>query len=84
MTAGASFVPRASSIKVTVAPGITLPWASFTVPVTFPVVICAEAGTAAPTSRQTVSISIHAARAIFLNFSSQSVKVPARPEDGRV
>ena len=44
MTAGADFVPRVSLVSTTVAPGITPPVESFTVPDTVPVVICASAG----------------------------------------
>ena len=42
-----SCVPRVSLMSVTGAPGMTPPWGSLTVPATEPVVICAEAGTAA-------------------------------------
>src|SRR5688572_1993686 len=46
VTTGASRVPRVELISVTVAPGMTPPPVSTTVPVTVPVVICAEAGVA--------------------------------------
>src|SRR5216110_1127575 len=42
--AGADLVPLVSLISTTVAPGITPPCASFTLPDTVPVVICASAG----------------------------------------
>ena len=44
VTTGADRVPRASLISVTVAPGITPPCASLTVPETVPVLTCADAG----------------------------------------
>src|SRR6185436_11820184 len=47
---GAVFVPRASLMRTTVAPGTTPPCASFTTPVTLPVVIWAETGLAARSS----------------------------------
>src|SRR6266849_3096091 len=45
--AGVDLVPRVSLTSTTVAPGMTAPDGSFTVPDTVPVVICAGAGTAA-------------------------------------
>ena len=75
--AGASLVPRASSISVTVAPGTTPPCASLTVPVMLPVVICAEAGrTAAPTSSKTAIDCTHAVRFVFVNRTSPKTIVP--------
>src|SRR5205823_11793026 len=44
VTTGADLVPRVSLINTTVAPGMTPPCGSFTVPDTVPVVICASAG----------------------------------------
>src|SRR3954466_11989714 len=44
VTPGADFVFRDSLISTTVAPGITPPWLSTTVPVIVPVVICAATG----------------------------------------
>src|SRR5678815_4772983 len=49
VTTDGIFVPRASSVRVTVAPGMTPPCASLTVPETVPVVTCARAGAAAMT-----------------------------------
>ena len=46
VTAGGSCVPRVSLVSVTVAPGMTPPCASLTVPVTVPVVSCADANDA--------------------------------------
>ena len=46
VTTGVDRVPRDSLMSVTVAPGITPPCPSFTVPVTVAVVVCAEAGIA--------------------------------------
>src|SRR5262245_24201907 len=46
VTTGGAFVPRASSVRVIVAPGMTPPCASLTVPETVPVVTCALAGVA--------------------------------------
>src|SRR5438105_1189133 len=43
VTTGDDFVPRASLVATTVAPGMTQPCVSFTVPATEPVVICAQA-----------------------------------------
>ena len=43
MTIGAERVPLVSLISVTVAPGMTPPCASWTVPVMKPVVTCADA-----------------------------------------
>jgi len=81
VVAGASLVPLASSISVTVAPGTTPPWASFTVPVMFPVVICAEAGkTAAPNRRQTAIDFPHVVRFNFVNRTSPFANFPARPK----
>ena len=63
---GASFVPRASLMRTTVAPGTTPPCASFTVPVTLPVVIWAETGMAATSS------SISAAKILAHTLSSHT------------
>jgi len=43
VTAGADFVPRASLISTTVAPGMTPPCSSRTLPEMVPVVICPNA-----------------------------------------
>src|SRR5262245_33269090 len=55
-------------MSVTVAPGTTPPCASLTVPMTFPVVICAEAGTAvAPANNNRAAIDCkNAVRLVFL------------------
>ena len=53
VTTGASFVPRASLISVTVAPGTTPPCSSFTVPDIVPVIPCATVEAARITTSRT-------------------------------
>src|SRR5512132_1240801 len=54
---GPILVPLVSLIRTTVAPGTTPPCASFTVPDTLPVVICAETGIAAESSNTSAAES---------------------------
>src|SRR5438105_2858073 len=68
--AGADRVPLVSLISTTVAPGITPPCASFTVPVTVPVVICASAEDEVMTS---ASIRPVPATSILRNMSPPRV-----------
>src|SRR5262245_57178182 len=57
VTTGDDLVPCVSLMMMTVAPGMTPPCASVTVPVTAPVVICADAGAASPPARHRASAS---------------------------
>src|SRR4030095_2565089 len=57
LTTGVDFVPLVSLVNVTVAPGITPPWTSWTVPEPVPVVICADAGRAIDASRHSAGAS---------------------------
>jgi hypothetical protein len=58
VTTGMEVVPRVSLMSVTVAPGITPPCASFTVPAIVPVVICAAAGDASASSRMKAAAAV--------------------------
>src|SRR5579872_1250966 len=81
VTAGDEWVPLDSLINVTVAPGTTAPWTSFTVPETVAVTPCASAGLATAINRHAV---ISAAR-VLLQTSPCDMTAPplmAR-DDGR-
>ena len=76
---GIDLVPRVSLMSVTVAPGITPPCGSFTVPPTEPVVSCAAAGSASS------SRTMHAPKIPMLRWALievllvQSIKTPDDP-----
>src|SRR5262245_61742040 len=63
-----SFVPRVSLVSVTVAPGMTAPCESLTVPEIVPVVICADADAA---------IAQNATTAAAANVSLRTISPPA-------
>src|SRR5215510_11118577 len=61
VTTGGDLVPRVSLMSVTVAPGITPPWPSLTVPATVAVIVCAGAiagiaNTASATATSAVNV----------------------------
>ena len=58
VTTGADVVPRVSLVSVTVAPGMTAPWGSLTVPSTVPVVSCARTGGAIVSSTMSAATRI--------------------------
>ena len=79
VTTGAVLVPRESLTSVTVAPGITAPCASLTVPTTEPVVSCAIAGSAAVISTANAMTQILVLRMrLIIELSSSSI---ARTDD---